>query len=157
MYSTERVGDQTCVRVPSQNSAHDVVVEVLVGRQAQHETLLGTSGEQAVAYAGRIAAFFVLSTHLLATPGPVAEVTIDLGPMAEVVADDRIHVGQSERRVLLHDLFRRRSLTESGDNRVQRDAGGPNAHHAVRVRRERDGFWIDSQQRCTDLPRLYCS
>jgi hypothetical protein len=97
--------------------------------------LSNTAGEQAVAHAGRIEAGLVLLAHPTGMMLALTEVGIDIGLVPEIVAYDRVHVRQLERRVLLHDLFRGRPLAKGSDNCIEGDARRTHAHHAIRIGR----------------------
>jgi hypothetical protein len=134
--------------VSPQNTADYVVVEVFIGRESQHSdsSLRGSPRKQSVADSKRRKARFIFLTHLRRLlPAPL-QVGIHLILMAEIIADDRVHLVQRDGRILFGNSFRRSPLVKGGYQRIESYARTADSHNTVRIGGERQGFRSDSER-----------
>jgi hypothetical protein len=92
-----------------------------------------TPCQEAVANPDGVKACFVLSTDCLGEPLALVEVGLDLLHVMEHVPDDRIHVVQAKRGILLDNPFRRHPLAEGCDHGIEGHAALADAHDTVRI------------------------
>lgn len=118
--------------------------QAFIGGQAQH--LSNTAGDQATTYSNGIEVGFVLLAHLISLMFTVSKVSIDFGLMPQVTANNRVHVRQLKRGVLLHDLFRGRSFAEGSNDRVKGDTRRVDAHRTILSGHKRDGFGFNDKR-----------
>src|SRR5581483_3719207 len=81
-----------------------------------------------------------LGLPLVAAGLPFGQVGFDLGAVAEVVAQDRVHVLQWQGVVAQHDLLGRRASVERAHHGVERHARPGDAKHTVGVGTHR--WWL---------------
>ena len=87
--------DDIEIGLSTEQASNDVVVEVLVGGQADHDRLL-FSREKTVADAGRIEAPFVLLASLVRFLAALREIGGDFRAMAQIVGDNGIDIRQGQ-------------------------------------------------------------
>ena len=104
-----------------------------------------TAGEQPGLYTTWIdASLILLPDHILLLP-PL-QVGVDLGGVAQIVAEHGIHIGEADRRVLVYDLFRSGAIRKGGHHRIEGDAGAANPHDAVGIDLQWDGIGYDFER-----------
>jgi hypothetical protein len=83
------------IRLPPEQPADDVVVEVLISGEPEHAsgTRLGVPGEQAVSHTGRIEPAFVLCADGLCVALALVEVALHFRASPQVEGDDGVDVG----------------------------------------------------------------
>lgn len=99
-----------------------------------------TPGKKAVSDAVRVEARFYFFANFLALRSPPIEVDLHFGLPLQIVGDYGVNVGQVEGGVLLDNLLRSGAFIEGEDDRIERHARAPDAHHTVGVSGERN--WL---------------
>jgi hypothetical protein len=121
-------------RITAKDAANDIVVEVLVRSERQHESLLLTPpSQETISDPSGVKTRLVLATHLCGDALALAKITFDLGGVTEDKADDFIHLIKLEGGILLHNPLRRHTLAECSDEGVERDTRGADAHHSIGI------------------------
>jgi hypothetical protein len=107
--------------------------------EREHEQLLLTPpSQQTVSDPSGVKTRLVLPTHVCGEALALAKIIFDLHGVAEDIADDFIHLFESEGRILLHDPLRRHTLSECGHHGVEGDASGADAHRSIGIAGKRD-------------------
>jgi len=106
---------------------------------------LYTPSQQPLAYAFWVKPRFVLSTHGLCVPAPLAHIRVYVWAPPDVERQDGVNVAQAQGRILLYDLLGGRAVTEGGDNGIQCDSGPADTQSAISVRHQRNGFSFNFQ------------
>jgi len=78
---------------------------------------------------------FVLRTNLLRLLPPVEQIVLDLGPVPQIVGEDRVHVCEAECWVTLRHLLGTGSFLEGAGHNIERNARPADTHHPVGVTR----------------------
>jgi len=90
----------------------------------------------------------------------LTQVGVDVGAMSQIVAKDRVHVGQFERREPRDDILGGRAVQLRADNRIERHARPADAHIAIDVRPQRRRGFHNSEghELClsVNLPSCRC-
>jgi len=133
--------DEIEVTTAAPQGAYEVVVRVLVGREAEHPLRDGPLAlAKALTEPCRRKAPLVLAPDgfRVVSARPQVLIHVALSPQDE--AENRVDVAERQRRVLLNDLFGRRTLAEPRHDRVERDTRARHPDHAVRTGDEREWF-----------------
>ena len=93
--------------------------------------------QEPCAYFAPIIARFGESAYLVRFSLSLAEILVHLIPVAEIVPDDRVHIGELERRLVLDDLLGWPFPVVATDDEIEEyaslaDANGPAAVNAQR-------------------------
>jgi hypothetical protein len=129
--------DDVEIRPASKQASGDVVVEILVGRQPNHDGLPAPC-QETFTHTGPIGALLVVLPNAGSVLLTLRDVGTDLGSVMEIVSDDGVDIGQGQRRILLDDFFGGGAGFERCDDRIERDARTGNANDAVGVGLDRN-------------------
>ena len=124
--------DDVEIRPAPKQSSDDVVVEVLVGRQPNHDGLPAPC-QETFAHTGPIGALLVVLPNAGGVLLTLRDVGTDLGSVMEIVGDDGVDIGQGQRWILLDNFFGGGAGLKRCHNRIERDARTGNANDAVGV------------------------
>lgn len=116
--------DNVDIRPATEQAANDIIIEILVGGQEQHSNsqLCGSlTRQQTLPHADRIGSGFIESADLLSFPTSLMKIDSYFILVPQVVAYNRVDVGQRDRWVLLGYLFGRRAVVESLHDSIGKD------------------------------------
>src|SRR5712692_5060063 len=105
--------------------------------------LLTPARKEAFADARRREARFVLAPYLFRQPSPFRQILLHRGSVLQVIADDRMDIGEAERVILTNDLFRARPVLILPHDGVQGHARF--SHEQVAIDVEPKGWRLGDQ------------
>jgi hypothetical protein len=125
-------------RLPTSNASHDIVIEILIGKEQQHRRSTPTPpGQKSISNPVRVTATLVLAADRVGKLLSAGQVSVHLALMPEEVPYDEMDVRQVKRRVLLHDGLRGHSIAVCGDDCIEGNAGASDTNHAIHVCHQR--------------------
>jgi hypothetical protein len=121
-------------------TSDNAVVEVFVHREAEHGLALRVALQEAFAKACWIGPRFVELTHPIMFLPPLFQVVVDGTAVLQVVTDRCVDIGKRQRRILLKNVFGRRTLVERVHDGIQTDASASHTDDSIFVSHQRR--WI---------------
>src|SRR5579884_802932 len=86
----------------------------------------------------------------------LGQIVFDFAAMVQVVSDNRIYIGKTQRRVALHDRLRRCAVLECPYDQLQEDARISDTQSASRVLTNRGCFGLNGERHITGLLSRAC-